>query len=180
MIDPYRLAEDLDVTAKELRNDGPCTWQRVHDWTTAGRMPAPATRGGGLGAATPEDDLSDRRDDRAAAAYQLELDTLTRRIDSDVHRLRRIIAITNPDRPKELRHSEMTSAQLIADGWCPSCFRDNRYLEPLAAGRYSDRCRPCGEYRARENQDPPQDALRIIHTKGKALRKRVLHAVKGA
>lgn len=180
MIDPYHLAEALNRTEAELLHFGSTTWQRVHDWTTSGRLPAPATRGGGLGTATPDDDLSDRREDRAAAAYKHELDTLTKRIDADLHRLRRIIAITNPDKPKELRHSDMTTAQLIADGWCPSCFRDNRHLSPLAAGRYSDRCRPCGEYRARENQDPPMDALRIIHTKGKALRQRILHAVKGA
>lgn len=180
MIGPHQLAEAMARTEADLHHYGPATWERLHDWTTAGRMPAPATRGGGLGTATPEDHLSDRREDRAAAAYQAELDTLTKRIDADLHRLRRIIAIANPDKPKELRHSDMTAAQLIADGWCPSCFRDNHHFSALAAGRYSDRCRPCGEYRARENQDPPMDALRIMHTKGKALRQRILHTVQGA
>jgi hypothetical protein len=44
--------------------------------------------------------------------------------------------------------------------WCTSCQRDGGHLEPIAAGRYHDVCRWCGEMRALNGQLPPMELLR--------------------
>lgn len=59
-------------------------------------------------------------------------------------------------------------AALALDGWCPSCYRDDRYLKPIDTDKrgnryYSDRCRWCGGFRARHDIDPPLDVVRAHH-----------------
>lgn len=179
--DPSDLAAKLLEVAQDLKAHGDLAQTKSHDWTFGPRkVDMAGERGGGLAEAQPEDRANETLEDRRAAKvhgrYLHALEAL-RQAAIDVDVLHKVIL---PGQPRHLHHSDMTAVQLIADGWCPSCFRDNRHLAPLAAGRYSDRCRPCGEHRAREGQDPPMDALRIIHTKGKALRQRILTAVKGA
>lgn len=173
MIDPHRLADELERTATEWRSLGKATIDRFDDWEHPGTIETDSTRGGSSTQDTKSDDrLREEREKRQAARYLAELRTLTERIDSDLHRLRRLAAIANPGQPVRLKHGDMTAAQLIADGWCPSCFRDDNQLVPLGAGRYADRCRPCGDYRAREGHDPSVEELRIMH-RGKSLRQRI-------
>jgi hypothetical protein len=126
-----------------------------------------------LGGATPDEALKERREDRQAAGYKQELDTLTRRITADMARLRFIIHQACPDRPKHLATVDMTAVQLVADGWCPSCFRDDQHLSPISirpsTGEpyYRDRCRPCGEWKAANREDPPLEVLRTRHRGGR-------------
>lgn len=48
--------------------------------------------------------------------------------------------------------------------WCASCVRDGGRREPVAAGRYHDACRFCGESRSRNGGEfPPLAILRAHH-----------------
>lgn len=173
MIPVDKLRQRFLTSANNLAHLGASTWQRFDDWADNPAIARDALRGGGLGNGKNDDRLEDERLDRQAAAYQHELDTLTRRLEADHHRLDTLLRIANPDRPSSLRPGELTNAQLIADGWCPSCFRHDKHLAPIAEGRYRDRCRPCGEHRASTGGDPSLEDLRIMHSRGKRVRQRI-------
>lgn len=173
VIPPDLLTESLADALRKWRALGPGTVQRFTDWQTAPRTDDDGERGGGNGGTTSKDALRDRLEDRQAAAYHAELSTLTNRLDADLRRLVRLIGFAHPDQPRVLHHRDLSATQLAADGWCPSCFRDNGWLEPVAEGRYRDRCRGCGETRGREGRDPSVDELRIMHSRGKSLRQRI-------
>jgi len=119
----------------------------------------------------PDERIDDRKDDAAAARYHAELSTLTKRIDADLHRLRRIIGICCPSPTKGLASRDMLSAQVAADGWCVSCWKDDQNLTPITMTtgggkprpRYKDRCRFCGEWKAEHGQDPPVAILQLMH-----------------
>lgn len=169
MIQHDRLADTLEAAAHHVRQQGNLTWGRTSDWTTAGRMPSTGVNGGGLGEATPDETNGDMREDRAAARYHDELDKLTARLDADLHRLTRIMNICCPPPPKSLQSKDMLAAQVAADGWCLSCWRDDQHLEPISVrptgqAYYRDRCRPCGQWRNEHGEDPPPDILRARHT----------------
>lgn len=177
MIDPYRLSDLLQETANVVRSQGALTWERVQDWTLPGRMPARGQRGGGLTDpdGEPDERSDDRKEDLAAARYHDELATLTRRVEADTARIRRIIAICNPDRPKNLANRDLLLAQVAADGWCISCWRDDQNLTPVtmqpARGSrdkgtpyYRDLCRACGSWKAEHGQLPPMEILVLRHS----------------
>lgn len=172
MMPPDRVHAALTATSRDVQLMGPTAWRRFTDWETHPHHGRDILRGGGIGDGKSDDRLDDERLDRQAAGYRDELDRLTRRIDADLHRLRTLLRVANPDRPSTLRPGELTNAQLIADGWCPSCFRDDQHLAPLAEGRYRDRCRACGDLRGREGREPTMDELRLMHSRGKRIRQR--------
>lgn len=156
MIEPQVLAERMESTEQAIRVQGPLTWERVRDWTREPRLPRSGERGGGMAeAALVADRLEERHQDAAAARYHAELDKLTKRVDSDMARIRTIISICNPERPASLKARDMLVAQAEADGWCGSCYRVDQACEPVAEGRYRTRCRFCGEWKAENGQDPP-------------------------
>jgi hypothetical protein len=179
VIDPFKLLEEIDQAARDLRAVGydgmtqaEWTWLRVDNWLAPGRVPKRGESGGGSGDEKPEDRLRELADDRAASRYKPELAALTERLASDLHRLRRIVEITNPARPKHVGSRDMLAAQAAADGWCISCFRAEQHLNPIAlrpdgSAYYRDRCRACGEWRATNGEDPPLDVLRTRHAGGR-------------
>lgn len=170
MIPADSLTGALTDATRKWRALGDSTTSRFADWTTAPTHDN-GERGGGNG--HPSDDrLRDLLDDRQAARYQAELAALANRLYSDLHRLVRLVGIAHPDQPRVLQHRDLTAAQLVADGWCPSCFRDDGNLTHVAEGRYTDRCRVCGEHRAATHRDPSLDDLRIMHARGKRPRQR--------
>ena len=180
MIDPDKLADHLTNTAQAVRARGDVTWGRVHDWTLPGRMPARGERGGGMGPGAPDERIDDRREDAAAARYHTEMQALTKRLDADLARLTRIISICCPVPPKTLANRDLLAAQVAADGWCVSCWRDDQHLTPITTQRtrngtevplYKDRCRWCGEWRSHSRQDPPLDVLQAHH-EGRRIRVR--------
>lgn len=168
-----KLCQHLTTTTRDLEHLGASTWKRFDEWADSPKQARDILRGGGLGEARSDDDTENARLDRLAAGYHRELDQLTRRVEADLARLRQLLRIANPDRPRSLRPGELTDSQLVADGWCPSCFRDDQHLAPVAEGRYKDRCRGCGDLRGRERRDPTMDELRLMHSRGKPLRQRV-------
>jgi hypothetical protein len=173
VIAPDRLAEALRLASIAVERDGPLTWDRVQDWTLPGRMPSRGERGGGLVDAEDDQRIDDRREDAAAARYKPELEALTRRIDADVARLQRIIAICNPDPPTTLRDKDRLRSQLEADGWCGSCHRNDQTCVPIAlrpakapapsAPYYKGLCRFCGSFKASHGVLPPVVILRLHH-----------------
>jgi hypothetical protein len=123
-----------------------------------------------------DDRIDDRREDAAAARYLPELQALTRRLEADLARLVRIAGICNPAAPKNLATRDMLVAQVEADGWCGSCWRDDQHLTPVAerpngTAYYRGRCRFCGEWKANTREDPPLEVLRPHH-EGRRIRVR--------
>lgn len=152
----HEIEEQLALTLGAVRNHGPLTWQRVHDWMKA-KMPRlvepdddeqeEARRNG-----KTDNQRDEAKEDAEAAAYHHELNTLTKRLDADLRRLRRIIEIANPAAPKPQ-----------PDAGCRSCFRDGGTYEPVWAGRYATSCRFCGEWRAEHGDWPPITVIRWRH-----------------
>ena len=169
-VDPDTITDALTEALRTWRPLGASTIDRFTDWERP-RLPDSQERGGGDGGAASVDTIRDRIEDHRATRYAEELSHLLRRLNSDLNRLVTLVQIAHPE-PRVLRHSDMTATQLVADGWCPSCFRDDRYLEPITPGRYRDRCRRCGDFRAATGKDPSVDELRIMHSRGKRLRQR--------
>lgn len=170
MIEAQVLADRLQECAELVRKQGPDTWTRVADWETA-KMPAPVERDDDdqaerRKAGRSAEDEEDRRGDAVASRYRAELAALTKRLDADMARVARIIDVCNPPRPDQLMRHDMLLAQVAAEGYCVSCWRDDQTLVEVAKGRYRDRCRHCGEFRAAEGQDPPQSLLVKAHERG--------------
>lgn len=173
MIPVDKLHASLTVTDRDLLHMGATTWRRFLEWEKPTQPARDSLRGGGFGEGKTDTRLEDEHDDRQASRYHHELHELTERIDRDLARLRTLLRIANPDRPRSLRPGDLTTTQLIADGWCPSCFRNDQHLNPVAEGRYRDRCRACGEHRAATGTDPSLDDLKTMHTRGKRTRQRI-------
>lgn len=188
MIEPEALADLFSEVAILLRtqgavlhrSQGELTWRRVGDWEDA-KMPRPVEplsdeQDERARAGRSEDDETRRRDEAAAARYRSELATLTARQVADLGRLKALIAICNPQKPKALQRSDRTAAQVIAEGSCPSCWRigedvaitlrPSRVPGESGAPWYKDRCKPCGDWRSEYGQDKPLPILRK-HAQGR-------------
>lgn len=123
--------------------------------------------------AETDDRIDDRREDAAAARYKGELTQIAQRMSADAARLRAIMAICNPSPPKNLATRDMQQAQVAADGWCISCYRDDQFLEPIALRPakapapsrpyYRDNCRWCGAFHSEHGVAPPVTLLRLHH-----------------
>lgn len=189
--DVQRLAQQLRRTATLLDDHGTLMAQRASDWTQPPRQGEGHqwTRGGGLSDPDqPSDDArTDRLEDHRAGRYHDELTTLLARLDADSARLAALQRILIPDSPQRLGTADMQIAQLVVDGWCGSCARDTSatdepHLQAVAAGRYADRCRFCGDFRAEHKQDPPLQLLKAKHKadrEGKRLSTKVVDAALG-
>jgi hypothetical protein len=152
VIDPDSLHTSLAQTAHKVRTLGDRTWQRVDDWTRTDQVAKDSTRGGGLGSGRSDYSLEEQRLDRQAAAYRSELAAITKRLDADLHRLRTIVDIANPEAPKTI------------DAGCRSCARHEGMYEPVHVGYYRDACRFCGEWKAAHEGDwPPLAVVRWHH-----------------
>jgi hypothetical protein len=168
VIDPDLLAKRLKATSEAVTRYGRTTWQRADDWQPPGRMPARGERGGGMADGATDERHDDRKEDAAAGRYHSELSALTRRLDADMARLERIMAICCPEDNRSLRNKDLMAAQVAADGWCTSCWRDDQYLVPIALQKsgvpfYRDLCRACGEWKAEHRQLPPLSILVLRH-----------------
>lgn len=153
MIDPHKLMADVERTLDHMHQLLPLTFQRVEDWLRIERASGDSNRGGGLANAKSDDALREAIDDAQASAYFPETDTLTRRIEADLARLRRIIDIANPNPPKT-----------APDTGCRSCYRNGGQYEPVWEGRYRDACRFCAEWRtAHVGEWPPLTVVRWRH-----------------
>lgn len=154
--DAIRLAGGVDVRA---------LLERFTDWEKP-VMPVNGQRGGGSSAPS-DDDLQARADDRQASRYATELRQLLQQHTDLNHRLHRLQQIGFPPNPVQVG-KHMQAAQIAAEGWCVSCWRNDRTCNPIAlraSGQpyYRDRCRPCGEWHAEHGQDPPLSILQKRH-----------------
>lgn len=160
MIQPADLEVLLEATQRRVHTHGPRTWSRFADWVKQERLLNDSTRGGGVnGEGLTDRAIEDHHLDRQASEYQAELDKLTFRLSSDLHRLQRLIEIANPETPK----SEIGAG-------CQSCARDGGRYEPIHTGRYRNACRWCGEWRAEHGDWPP---LAVVRWRGNNPGKRV-------
>lgn len=165
---PEQLVHQLLTTASAIQSHGDTTWQRTHDWQRF-ILPSRGERGGGLPEdAVLDDQLADRQEDRQASRYHTELLALIHRIHTDTSRLQRLQGIANPPTPRTIKNRDLMAAQVAADGYCLSCWRNNQHLTPIETRPngepyYRDRCRWCGEYKAAHRDDPPLEYLRLRH-----------------
>lgn len=173
--------EDALATAQALRGEHlDLLWQRTVDWQRVRHMADRGERGGGSGEAASDDAIEERIGDAAAARYHDEVQTLVRRVTADLARLHRIAGIVIPAQPRRLQGRDMLAAQVAADGWCVSCWRDEQALVPIAVrasgpqkGRpyYTDLCRFCGGWKAEHGQVPPIDVVQRHHDGRRITRK---------
>lgn len=161
------MLDELDPLRSRVLADGDLLWSRTADWVKA-RQPSNGERGGGL--SEPSDDaLRQRMEDRQASRYHDELKTLTERMRADAARYRRIFEIVLPPPSAVLSNKHLQLAQIAAEGWCVSCWRDDQNCTPIAlrpSGEpfYKDRCRACGEWKHEHGQDPPLPILKLRHS----------------
>jgi hypothetical protein len=148
------LADYMTDVAVELRKQGGATEAVLHDWAAPGHMPTAGERGGGLVDAEPDFTLAQRREAAEAGRLQKEWRTRTRRILADLHWLEQTMQTANPPETTRLRFSDLSAAQVAAEGYCVSCIRAG-VNTVTAKGRYRDRCRFCGEWEAEHKKDPP-------------------------
>lgn len=142
-------------------------FQRTSDWEKP-VLPANGERGGGGGERPSDDVLEDRREDRRASGKHQQLRSDVRVATEALMRIRFLYAEVNRPTIKSLPAKEMQLAQVATEGWCVSCWRDDRWCEPIAkrpTGEpfYKDRCRFCGQWKAEHGQDPPLVILQKRH-----------------
>jgi hypothetical protein len=98
-----------------------------------------------------------------AAALHGRFVTALAALDAALAEVTNLVGIATPERARRAV-KRPTAADVAADGWCRSCYRDNRHLEPAARPRYADLCRFCGDWRAaHDGQDPPRPILEARH-----------------
>lgn len=174
------LLDDLEQLRRRLVKDGDLLWSRTSDWVKP-VMPAKGERGGGT--AEPSDrDLQDRLMDRAASRYHAEVKATIDRMRQDGARLVRLMEIVNPAPAVTLKAGQMQLAQVASEGWCVSCWRNDRKCEPIAkrpTGEpyYKDLCRGCGEWKAEHGQVPPLAILVLRHNGRRVSTKDVAKAI---
>lgn len=184
-------AETIGKIPARLQQYGPQTWRRVLDWEQR-ELPRsePDDEDEDAREARKQATSDERREDIAsdahASLYAEEMRRLTTRIQArqrllekgchaladDLSRLDRIVSIANPDAPATVLSKDMLAAQVAADGWCISCWKDEQHLtkittRPSGEPWYKDLCRPCGQYKAENGELPPLDVLRQRHGKSK-------------
>lgn len=184
MIDVEALADRLDEMAKLLRTrgggavqrtKGQLMVQRCEDWENAIdprlHVPEPGDDETDVLRREGRSDIEeeDRKGDAAASRYKAELSKLTDGIGARLSRLTTIVNICNPERPGRITKGDQTAAQVAAEGWCVSCWRDDQTFEMLATGQYRDRCRFCGDWKGAHGEDPPVWLLRKRRIHGKRM-----------
>lgn len=170
--DVRALLAALSGATGHLWDHGDLLWQRTADWEKTKRIAPPSLR------EDDEEQVSDReaeerQGDALADRFRPEVRQLAKRIRTDLARLAQIDAIVIRAQPERLKNRDLLAAQAAADGWCLSCFRDDQFLSPIAVRPgtnqpyYRDRCRPCGEWKSANGEDPPIDVLRTRHRGGR-------------
>lgn len=62
------------------------------------------------------------------------------------------------------RRRDQVATEVVAEGWCKSCYKDDRYLEPIAPGQlYRHYCRWCGDFVGEHGHEPALAVLQVRH-----------------
>lgn len=194
--DLTRIAASLAVLGTELEHKG----QRAID-TLAGWAQGPTRaaqhgeRGGGGTELAAEDRRTELAQARRAAVHHAEFVADLHRIDVLVQRINRRLDMACPPDMAELRNRRTgefepeTAADMLAAGWCPNCWLAGLGSVPLTTRAntglryYSDRCKPCGEFRKAEGIDMPKELVIAHHEKRRLSapeRDRIVNAAKAA
>lgn len=70
------------------------------------------------------------------------------------------------------RRQDVEANDVVKAGWCGSCYRDDKYLQPIQtrpSGEpyYRTYCRWCGGFKADWGIEPPRPLLALFHTYGR-------------
>jgi hypothetical protein len=107
-----------------------------------------------------------RRAARHHALYREDLDI----IDAAAQRIFRRLDMACPPDMEELRNRRTgefdpeTATDAMQAGWCPNCWQVDQAHVPLTVNTkgfkyYSDRCRPCGDFRTEYGIDKPREIV---------------------
>lgn len=173
--DLHQLAAQLRLAGELLEANGETVWDTTKSWEPGPR--AMNTDPGGGNRWEDNDDVIDPipNDPTGEAATDADQDTSHRDLRAALNTiatsstdLLRLLQVATPRIP-ERDPQHLVNQQLIADGWCTSCYRDNGYLEPIGTKPdgtpyYRGLCKWCGEFKARnKKQLPPENILRWRH-----------------
>ena len=164
--DYARIGESLTKLGKRLRDSGSRADYVLGTWRDGPRSPSLQPNGGRRTEQVvfPEgNEVVDKPSDptgEAAIADEVrtfladEWDRLVKGLHIDMDRLHDILDMAVPS-PVKLTDDAKTFDQIVAEGYCRSCFRDHGYLEPVAMRpngqrKYRAYCNWCGEFMAAE------------------------------
>jgi hypothetical protein len=157
-LDLGRLAQKV---GRRIEDEGQAVSQRFYEWERADRMPSgDSSRGGGSGGAAPADQLQEQKDDRQAARLRRRWLQAQVRLESVLAEMGWLMDQAKAVSPQLEKHR--TPAQVEADGWCGSHWRQIGELVPVAerpTGEpyYRGKCLFCGRW---PGGDPPAEVLR--------------------
>lgn len=178
-----RLAASLAVLGTELEQKGQTTFDVLHGWMEGPRrVSKPGETGGGGTEVDAEDRRLELRDASRAAVHASEFVADLQLLDRAIQRVNRRMDMACPPDMSGIRNKRTgefepeTATDMLAAGFCPNCFLCGVGAVPLAPAegkssvrRYADRCRPCGDFRRREDGlDKPKEIV-IAHHEGRRL-----------
>lgn len=182
---PDHVASILRRVADALTADGRVMLQRADDWQAGPRAANldPDARGWRYEVcgdtecrscphpvpADPTGEATTRLDRAALIASQL--DRLLRDLDRAAGRLVTLHGVLMPEQPRQartLKEINAAGADVAAEGWCRSCWRDEQTCAPVetkpdGSWWYRDLCRWCGAFNAEHGQYPPLSLLQKRH-----------------
>lgn len=116
----------------------------------------------------PTGDRALRRDvmDHAHAKYCADLTKALAAADA----LITDVETATPHTPKQIGDHDKLAAQVGAEGWCSSCFRNAGRMEPQAMHgngtiRYRGECRWCHDFKAEQGRYPTLSLLQKHHSR---------------
>lgn len=196
-----KLAELLIETGQRLAAHGEQAWQASQDYAPGPRAAHSDADGHGGNRWDEDDDgqvwpvPADPTGEQAArsdatsmlhAGLRVRLGLVERYVDEVRHLLLDLVPnqpnvrLTNCGEcggPKPTLKSPSqvkTAVDVVAEGWCRSCYRLDKRLEPIETDSqlrryYREHCRWCGGFRAEHGCEPPLELLRRRHIFGRRI-----------
>jgi hypothetical protein len=179
--DIRRIAGSLGVLGTELEQKGVTALDVLAGWEAGPTRPPTSFDFHDEDEADPaaEDRRQERNSASRAGVHRTEFESDLRALDRLVQSINRRMDMACPPDMSELRNRRTgefdpeTAADALAAGWCPNCWQVDQAHVPLTKNRsgiryYSDRCRPCGDFRKEHGIDKPRPIV-AAHLEGRRL-----------
>lgn len=190
--DLQRIFAFLAVLGTEGEAKGYLAWDAMAGWKP-GPQPAPSSgvRGGGGSETQAEDRRAEAAQARSAAKRFEEFRAHLAALEKYAREVMRDIDIACPPDLEELKsrrtgtYEADTAADVAADGWCASCWRNDQQMVRREKDRrdmyfYKSYCRWCGLFKAKHGIEPPLPLLEARHAGHSISLEEVEKAIKAA
>lgn len=173
-VTPEALIAAAQALVRNLESHGTVAWQNVEDWRREQRhLTTDSTRGGGSGEHAANQARDRREEERVSQLYDRLTAAVTAAMDA-ITLVDTLVTETIPLRTPKTKPA-LLAAQIAAEGWCRSCYRDDQHLEPITTRPdgtpfFRDLCKWCGYWQAEHGQLPSADVLRQRH-QGRRIRR---------